>query len=102
MPGSCWSGGRNRIGTDVMREAVRSRRLACVALLVVLMAASSKGVLDRVIETPTGRAYREWGLFGLGDDEIAAMIENIRRRGLTREEELQLFDSTFGPDEYAG
>ncbi len=50
-----------------------------------------------VLAISVGRAYHECGLCGLGDDEIATMIENIRRRGLTREEELELLDSTFGP-----
>ena len=27
------------------------------------------------------------------------MIENVRRGGLTREEELRLFDATFEPDD---
>lgn len=77
-----------------MPSMSRSRRLAFVALFVVLIAASGERILDRVTETPVERAYRECRLCRLGDDEIAAMIGNVRQRGLTRREEPQPFEPT--------
>ena len=50
--------------------------------------------------TPTQQAYAECRLCGLTIAEIDKLIDTIRQRALTREEELRLFDSTFTEDEH--
>ncbi len=55
------------------------------------LGASGKLVFDSKTETPTQRAYTECRPCGLSAAEIDELIDDVRQRRLTREEEVQLF-----------
>ncbi|MHC4698764.1 MAG: hypothetical protein ACYTFA_18700 [Planctomycetota bacterium] len=82
-----------------MPTIVKPRHLAYAAVCIVLTGASGTLIFDKGTETPTQRAYKECRPCGLAESEIDELIDTRRHSTVSREESIELFESTFSPDE---